>query len=53
MPKGIDILLNAHGGSGRGIAVHNVTLLVNQELREVPFDAVAEKAAFARLQELV
>lgn len=45
--------LDAQGGSGRGVAVHNMTLLVNQELGEVPLDAVAEKAAFARLQELV
>jgi hypothetical protein len=39
--------LDAQGRSGRCIAVHDTTLLVNQELGEVPLDAVAEKATFA------
>ena len=45
--------LNAQRGGGWRIAVHDATLLVNQELGEVPLDAVTEKATFARLQELV
>lgn len=45
--------LNAQRGSGGSIAVHNATLLVNQELGEVPFDTIAKNSAFARLQELV
>lgn len=49
----LDILLNAQRGSRWRIAVDDTPLLVNQELGEVPLDAVAEKATFARLQELV
>lgn len=49
----LDILLNAQRGSGRSVTVHNTPLLVHQELREVPLDAVTKKATFARLQELV
>lgn len=45
--------LNAQRGSGWRLAVDDTPLLVNQELGEVPLDAVAEKATFARLQELV
>ena len=45
--------LDAEWGSGRRVAVHDMPFLVNQELGEVPLDAVAEKTTFARLQELV
>jgi hypothetical protein len=45
--------LDAQGRSGRCIAVHDTTLLVNQELGEVPLDVVSEQTAFAGLQELV
>jgi hypothetical protein len=49
----LDILLNAHRGSGRSVAIHYTSLLVNQELGEVPLDAVSEKATLAGFQKLV
>lgn len=49
----LKVHLNAQGWSGWSIAIHNTSLLVNQELGKVPLDAVAEKATFARFQELV
>ena len=49
----MEVYLNAQRGSGRSVAIHNAPLLVNQELGEVPLDAVTKQATLARLQELV
>ena len=46
---GSDIL----GCRGWGKALDDASLLVNQELGEVPLDGVAEQAAFFALQKLV
>lgn len=49
----LEVYLDAQRGSGRGVVIHNTPLLVNQELGEVPLDAVTEEATLARLQEFV
>jgi len=49
----LKVYLNAQRWSGWSIAIHNTSLLVNQELGKVPLDAVAEKATLARFQKLV
>jgi hypothetical protein len=45
--------LDAQRGSGRSVAIHYTSLLVNQELGEVPLDAVPEKATLTGFQKLV
>ena len=45
--------LNAKRRSCRGITVNDFPFLVNQELGEVPLDAVTKQSTLARLQEFV
>jgi hypothetical protein len=48
-----NIYLNAERGGGGRIAVYNMPLLVNQELRKVPLDTVPKETTFAWLEKLV